>query len=217
MPSSLASLNLNCGLLFCSPCTLDGQKIAKRLATNIAKETRTVKKLLEDYNIASSVVTASFTPYTLNDILSPESNFWQRLTFNPHCKEIPWNVQKDIMSAYVLIKRTEEELSLLSEEMENVLLYCIQRKECILHQLDSIKNNESQYTKGITSLLHKLLWEVELYHSRAVATFAKLDIHHASSSVNVLSSTNPESDISSDEESESDSFDESDEEKCDLL
>ena len=61
--------------MVCFPCTLDGQKIAKRLATNIAKETKTVKKLLEDYNIASSVVTASFTPHTLNYILSPESNF----------------------------------------------------------------------------------------------------------------------------------------------
>ena len=120
------------------------------------------------------------------------------------------------MSAYVLIKRTEEELS-LSEEMENVLLYCIQCKECLLRQLDSIKNNESQYTKGITSLLHKLLWEVELYHSRAVATFAKLDIHHASSSDDVLSSTNPESDISSNEDSNSDTFDELDEDECDLL
>ena len=202
--------------MVCFPCTLDGQKIAKRLAINIAKETKTVKKLLEDYNIASSVVTASFTPHTLSDILSPESNFWQGLTFSTHCKDIPWNVQKDIMSAYVLIKRTEEELSLLNEEMENVLSYCIQHKECILHQLDGIKNNESQYTNGIISLLHKLLWEVELYHSKAMATFAKLDIHH-SSSVNVLSSTNPESDISSDEESESDTFDESDEEECDLL
>ena len=58
-------------------------------------------------------------------------------------KEIPWNVQKDIrVHTYVLIKRTEEELSLLREEMENVMLYCIQRKECILHQLDSIKNTE---------------------------------------------------------------------------
>ena len=121
-------------------------KIAKRLTTNIAKETKTVKKLLEDYNIAFSVVTASFTPHTLSDILSPESNFWQGLTFSTHCKEIPWNVQKDIMSTYVLIKRTDEELSLLNEEMENVLSYCIQRKECILHQLDSIKNNESQCT-----------------------------------------------------------------------
>ena len=117
----------------------------------------------------------------------------------------------------ILIKRTEEELSLLSEEMENVLLYCIQRKGCLLHQLDSIKNNESQYTNGITSLLHRLLWEVELYHSRAAATFAKLDIRHASSSDDVLSSTNPESDISSDEDSDSDTFDESDEDKCDLL
>ena len=35
--------------------------------------------------------------------------------------------------------------------------------------------------------------------------------------MNVLSSTNPESDISSDEDSESDTFDESDEEECNLL
>ena len=52
-----------------------------------------------------------------------------------------------------------------------------------------------------------------------MATFAKLDIHHASSSVSVLSSTstNPESDISSNKDSESDTFDKSDEEECDLL
>jgi len=189
---------------------VDGQKIAKRLAASITKETNTAKKLLEDYNIASSVVNASCTPYTIDDILSPDSNFWQSLTVRNHCKEVPWNTQKDIMNAYILIKRTEEELRLLDEEMKSVLLYCMQRKECIVCQLDSIKNDESQYSKGIKALLHKLLWEVELYHSRAMTAFAKLDLPNTSSSPIILSSSDSGSDSNEESDSEESDSDEDD-------
>ena len=57
------------------------------------------------------------------------------------------------MNAYILIKCTEEERHLLDEEMKSVLLYCMQRKECIVRQHDCIKNNESQYSKGIIIII----------------------------------------------------------------
>lgn len=105
-------------------CCVDGQKIAKRLAASITKETNTAKKLLEDYNIASSVVSVMYSlHYRWHPV--PDSNFWQSLTVRNHCKEVPWNTQKDIMNAYIFIKRTEEELRLL-DEVKSVLLYATQ-------------------------------------------------------------------------------------------
>ena len=107
-------------------CVLDGQKIAKRLSSSINKETNTAKKLLHEYNVASSVVNDVHVAFSTNDILSLDSNFWQP-TMSSSSK-LPWGTQKEITSAYLLIKRTGEELSLLRKEVQRVLVTASNRK-----------------------------------------------------------------------------------------
>lgn len=161
-----------------------------------------MKKLLNEYNCASSVTNMSYVPHTLSSILSPDSEFWQSLSTNP--TQVPWNTKREVISAFLLIKRSEEELNLLNAEMERVLQYYVQRKECIVHQLDIMKDEpQSLYTSGVMALLHKLLWEVELHHSKAVTVFTQIN-----SSVHTAS-TSSDSDTS---ESESDSTSASDNE-----
>ena len=180
--------------------SLDGQKIAKRLASSISKETATAKRLLQDYNTASSAVTDSFTPLSIQDILAPDSEFWQS-SISSYCRELSWNMQKDIMNAYIIMKRTEEELSLLHQEMQNVLLYCVHRKECVVHEIESISKKDDQYHRGLVSLLQNLLWRDEVYHTRATAAFAKLDLDNSSiDTVFSDSDSDLESDDSGDDE-----------------
>ena len=112
--------------------SIDGQKIAKRLSVNITKETRTAKKLLQEYNTAASTVNDAHIPICLEEALLPDSDFWQTVhVAMPGSSALSWSTKKDITSAYLLKKRSEEELCLLKEEMQNVLVYCRQFKELL--------------------------------------------------------------------------------------
>ena len=93
--------------------------------------------------------------------------------------------KREVINAFLLIKRSEEDLNLLNAEMERVLQYYVQRKECIVHELDTMKDEpQSLYTSGVMALLHKLLWEVELHHSKAVTVFTQINssVHTSSTS-----------------------------------
>ena len=126
---------------------IDGQKIAKRLSASITKETSTARKLLEEYNVAAAQVKETYIPLTEDEVL----NSWQPAV---ESSKLPWNTNKDITSAYLLMQRTEEELRLLKEEMQNVLTYCRQSKEAVTRQIDLIQSDEEQYSN--TLLLSKL-------------------------------------------------------------
>ena len=179
---------------------IDGQKIAKRLSANITKETSTAKKLLQEYNAAASVVKEAHIPICVEEVLLPDSDFWQPAV--PSSSPLSWNTQKDITSAYLLKKRCDEELCLLQEEMQNVLLYCRQFEELLNNLIDNTQSNEDQYSRGLASLFLKKLKDVRLYHSAAEATFVKVD--GVLLSTETISNSDNESDTS-DEDTECDS------------
>ena len=165
-------------VIFTSFC-VDGQKIAKRLSTGITKETASVRKLLSDFNTTRSLVDDKSTPVTLGEVLSPDADFWQTpLPHAPHISlscELSWNTKKDIIQAYLLIKRCEEELLLLSEEKQNVLSYWLYQKEAIQQQLATMTDLSSLYGLGSRALLQKYIYEIELLHSTAQALFSIAD------------------------------------------
>ena len=90
------------------------------------------------------------------------------------------------------------------ELQERVLQYYVQSKEYIVHQLDTMKDEpQSLYTSGVMALLHKLLWKVELHHSKASTVFTQINssVHTASTS---SGSNTSESESESDSTSTSD-------------
>lgn len=180
---------------------IDGQKIAKRLSVNITKETRTAKKLLQEYNTAASAVNDAHIPINVEEALLPDSDFWQTVAI-PSSSVLSWSTKKDITSAYLLKKRCEEELCLLKEEMLNVLVYCRQFKELLNNLIDNTRSNEDQYSKGLASLLLKKLEDVRHYHSTAEATFTKVE--GLLLSTETISNSDNES-VSSDEDEDTDS------------
>ena len=79
--------------------SIDGQKIAKRLSVNITKETRTAKKLLQEYNTAASTVNDAHIPICLEEALLPDSDFWQTVhVAMPGSSALSWSTKKDITS-----------------------------------------------------------------------------------------------------------------------
>ena len=180
---------------------VDGQKIAKRLSVSITKETKTAKKLLQEYNAAASAINDAHVPICVEEALLPDSDFWQTVAM-PSSSPLSWSTKKDITSAYLLKKRSEEELRLLKGEMQNVLVYCRQFEELLNNLIDNTRSSVDQYSKGLASLLLKKLEDVRLYHSTAEATFTKVE--------GLLPSTESSDNESesSDEDTDSDSSDE---------
>lgn len=157
-------------------CNLDGQKIAKKLAGNIAKETKKAKNLLMEYNSTCVEISDSTPLVTIEDALSPTSSFWEfSQKRQQQCKDVPWNTQKDIIQATLLMKRCDEELELLPQEMRNVLQYWESYKCIISKRITELQNSNdcnTRFTSGSVCLLKKLLWEVEFSHSKAATAFS---------------------------------------------
>lgn len=113
----------------------------------------------------------SHIPVAIDQILSPDAEFWQPSV--RRSLELPWSTQKDIINSYVLIKRSQEELHRLDEEMDRLLLHCTQQKELIINKIDSLCSSKDGYTAGLTSLLLKMLEHMKLYCSKVEVEFAK--------------------------------------------
>ena len=133
---------------------LDGQKIAKRLSGQILKETKKIKALLLDYNICPFEVEISteeaFDPSVLSSKL--ESTLRSRSSV----------VKQDIIQASLLIQRSEEEIAMLQNEMENTLTFYHQKIKII--EAEIVKQTQAEvttdFTRGSVALLHYLRLKV---------------------------------------------------------
>ena len=153
----------------------DGQKIAKRLSSGVDKETNRAKQLLEEYNTISSEIYPLFSPLQLSDILSPDSEMWQKPRSGA-TSNVPPSLKKDITDAYLMKKRCDEELQLLTTEMHNALDYWRRSAECIKDNIEALRSNSDSdmYSRGLISLLQKRLWVIELTSSKAQVVFSNI-------------------------------------------
>ena len=109
----------------------------------------------------------------MDDVLSPESEFWQ--CPQATASEIPVNIKRDIIEAYLLLKRCDEELVLLRNEMHNVIDYYDVKEKKIISVLQKFTSNElTQFQRGCISLLKKLQGEVNHFRSIAVSAYASV-------------------------------------------
>ena len=153
----------------------DGQKIAKKLSTSISKETKRAKQLLVEYNEACSELHHQ-SPTSLLEILSPSSDFWARLSAVQYAEscQVPWKVRRDIVQAYLLMQRSEEEKQLLKDDMYATLTYWLERIECIARTIKETSFSADRFSRGATCSLQQLKWEAELHLSTAIEAFGSL-------------------------------------------
>ena len=108
--------------------------------------------------------------------MSPDAEFWKSpLQPASLVHELSWNTKNDIIQAYLLLKRCEEELIVLSEEKQNALSYWLHQMEVIKQQLTKITDSGSLYNIGARALLHKYLHEIEIMYSTTLEIFSEAD------------------------------------------
>ena len=153
----------------------DGQKIAKKLASGISKEMRRIRTLLDECNAVNSQI-QDCVPYTITKVSSPDSDFWkqkERVNTATIERGILWTVQRNIAQAFLLMKRSSEEMVLLKEDMQRVQLYWAKRQKYIQNQINSL-SDETFYNQGLRSLLRKAMWETEYNLEKSKILFSSL-------------------------------------------
>jgi hypothetical protein len=150
----------------------DGQQIAKRLSKNISKETGTAHNILVDYN--SVLSTVGKETCSLQEVLCPDAKFWEQSELSTMATT--WDAKKYLIQAYLMLKRSVEELALLEKEKLNTLEYWSKLKTVINQYLLSFQPSD-KHSIGVIALLKTRLCDAEHIHSTCKAVFATLDHH----------------------------------------
>ena len=144
---------------------VDGQKVAKRLSVQIAKETKKVTHLLQQYNDCTIVHPTGNVSVSLQDVLNPQDAFWHSCSITT-CKAnpaVPHSVKQELIRSHLLIKRSSEELDMIKEEMGSTVKYLTQKMLDLKNATQEIKDGEpSKYTAGAIAILQKLFLQSKL-------------------------------------------------------
>lgn len=118
----------------------EGQKIAKKLCSQITKETATLQSLMVEYNACR----ASETELDLPDVLNPtviESRLQSKGTW---CS-LASGEKREIIDSYLLLCRCKEEIAMLQEDIKNAVSYYTQRKSFIKEEIQTRSAIKSLY------------------------------------------------------------------------
>lgn len=139
----------------CCVIVIDGQKIAKRLAGQIGKEVKVIKELLQEFNMCASGDAGEDISITMamdTSFLASKCNQFEYVADNH---------RQEVIEAYLMICRSNEELSMLESETDNAIHFYKQKRQTILDALDHL-SLETAFDIGARCLLHELLVEVEV-------------------------------------------------------
>ena len=115
----------------------DEQKIAKKLCCSIAKESKRIRILLEDYNAAAYELQSEESTVSLADVLSLGFDFWTHASHS-NCssgEDIPWKVKEEICQVFLMIQRSDKELVMLKADMLSTVAYWFKRRTSIARNL----------------------------------------------------------------------------------
>ena len=126
----------------CVGCVLDGQKIAKRLAKQIARESKTIKDWLLEYN-----------QYCLDDddklVLSSVFNLEVLSTLLTVAHSSPErNKKQEIFEEYLLLLRSHKEIELLEAEVNSARKHYLAKKATIEAEIVRHSDSLSPYSVG---------------------------------------------------------------------
>ena len=174
--------------------TADGQKIAKKLSLQISKETKKIKELLPEFNACQSVI-GGCEPLRLEDALDPSELTTIMQPNISHSK-------RELIDAYLIIKRADEELSMVAVEMTNTLKHYEQQLMAVKNCIEQYRTGVDAFSRGAVALLQALLVKL---HARVSECHSVID----GSSTTLMPLVPGGSDSDSDSET-SDSGDEDD-------
>ena len=150
----------------------DGQKIAKKLCTQISKETKRVKILLEEYHSCHFLLQMP-SEISLSDALNPSFVRTLLASFS----DVPTTVTADkleAIQAYLMASRSREEVSMLREDVVNIVSYYDKKKEVLRCAAFSLVSNSDPYSRGSLSLLRKCEQNFDRLLTKASLTLEKM-------------------------------------------
>ncbi len=137
---------------------VDGQKIAK-VSSQISSETRIIRTLLEDYSACLSVDDAHVQSLTIGEVLDPSVVEARLQALGIWSQAMVYHGERrEVMEAYLMLCRSNEELHLLKEEINNVVSFYENKERTLLDAL-TMCATDTVYNRGIATMLHKLLGE----------------------------------------------------------
>ena len=107
--------------VFC-PYHLDGHDLSKRLSKQICQATKSMRTALDKFNNLECSLACPF-PRSLefDQVKNPEADVWLRSEFVGSDSPVPITVRRRAIDLYHLLDRAKEEVTLLQEEMRNVV------------------------------------------------------------------------------------------------
>ena len=156
--------------LFHSVYTINGQKVAKKLSQQIAKETKVVNELVLKYNNCSNDPTDNIS---LSDALSA-SAVGDRLeqVGITSSNRLSCGRKRELIDAYLLLIRSKEELIMLEEDAKNCVEYYKEREEAIMQEMNTVSYEMARdpYSRGKRAMLNNLLKDNHRLLSRSQHT-----------------------------------------------
>lgn len=136
----------------------DGQKIAKKLSVQISKETSSLKSLLRDYNACNAVGgDTSYEAITISVALDSSVIEEKLRAFGSWNTAVATGEKRLIIDSYLRLCRSREELSMLKEEVANLVACYEEKKKSIAERVDQLSNSNDPYEKGAVAMLNCLL------------------------------------------------------------
>jgi len=135
----------------------DGQKIAKKLAAHIGKETATIKTLVPQFNSCMEAQNGS----EAKGLLIEEALDSTKLAALTTSSSFLSKEKQDIIGTYLRIKRSTEELSLLKIEMKNTQDYYATKLAVLKDLIEEHRLQGSLFGQGAVSLLLTLHGDVK--------------------------------------------------------
>lgn len=135
----------------------DGQKIAKRISSQINKETKKLKKLVLDYNRDSLL-----PEMTIQTALNPDETVESDVCSTITQLQISTEAKNDLVHAYLKKVRSSEEIDILKNEVKYSLDYLQEKQQCIKSCCAHLCTSDDAFSRGAYNLLTHLLWRLEL-------------------------------------------------------
>ncbi len=135
---------------------LDGQKIAKKVSSQISKESKLIRSCVEDYN-ACLMEEDSQPAIAVEEVLDPVT-FESRLAVLGVWCQGTLPEKRDVMDSYLMLCRSKEELCMLMEEVQIMIIFYDKRKTSLQKSIANLSSGiETEYSRGISALLHVLM------------------------------------------------------------
>ncbi len=168
----------------------DGQKIAKRLCIQISKETKNIKSMLPVYNACQSSLVGGRSMLII-EALDP-SSFSTVLLTQPLYSES----KQELIEAYLVMRRSTEEISMLKMDMKNTLRYYEDKKETLLQLIESMAQRDDTHARGTVALLRHMLIDIDNTYKECSELFSNTGTDYVHPTIIDCDSDNSDTDNS---------------------